>query len=306
MIGHNLKTTFSDLRSLLLTLTFKCLSQAEKPMHAGQLVYGNEKREKQIWRHVSSPKRTQLCIPTEYTGHPRPIPSHVMVSSAMGLKLGVFRFLPTTHAKAHTKQIHSWSLRAMQHFTRVYLHVQITADRGGIRTWRTTVILIMGKTRRPPIWAPCQNKDGAGSAISRVYLWVKGCGMGPWLVLVSPRFRENVVTTCKIGSFLCSLDSSLQKNVIFLFFGDQISKWHSFEKRAIFDLLFTFLVTREKLHKIPSAHISNTYIHVFRSPYWLILPYQFWKKIRIYQIRFLFGMSPGVDSYSRYFGTINK
>ena len=25
--------------------------------------------------------------------------------------------------------------------------------------------------------------------------------MGPWLVLVSPGFRENVVATCKIGSF---------------------------------------------------------------------------------------------------------
>ena len=46
----------------------------------------------------------------------------------------------------------------------------------------------------------------------------KGCGMGPWLVLVSPCFRENVVATCKIGSFLCSLDNLLQKNVIVLFF----------------------------------------------------------------------------------------
>ena len=33
---------------------------------------------------------------------------------------------------------------------------------------------------------------------------LKGCGMGPWLVLVSPCFRENVVATCKIESFLCS------------------------------------------------------------------------------------------------------
>ena len=33
------------------------------------------------------------------------------------------------------------------------------------------------------------------------------------------------------------------------------------------------------------------------------------KKTRIYQVRFLFGMSPGFDSYSRHFGnfgTINK
>ena len=29
----------------------------------------------------------------------------------------------------------------------------------------------------------------------------KGCGMGPWLVLISPCFRENEVATCKIGSF---------------------------------------------------------------------------------------------------------
>ena len=62
--------------------------------------------------------------------------------------------------------------------------------------------------------------------------------MSPWRVLVSPCFRENVFATCKFGSFLCSLDNLLQKNVIVLFFGNQISKWRSFENRAIFDLLF--------------------------------------------------------------------
>ena len=39
----------------------------------------------------------------------------------------------------------------------------------------------------------------------------KGFGMGPWLVLVSPCFRENVVAAYIIGSFLCSLDNLLQK-----------------------------------------------------------------------------------------------
>ena len=39
----------------------------------------------------------------------------------------------------------------------------------------------------------------------------KGCGMGPSVVLVSPCFTENVVVTCKIGSFLCSLNNLLQK-----------------------------------------------------------------------------------------------
>ena len=91
--------------------------------------------------------------------------------------------------------------------------------------------------------------------------------MGPWLVLVSPCFRENVVATCKIGSFLCSLDNFPQKNVIVLFFGNQISKWRSFEKRAILDLLFTFSSHQGKVTKIPSAHIPNTCIHVFCSPF---------------------------------------
>ena len=41
-----------------------------------------------------------------YKGDPRPrIPSRVMALSAMGFKLGVFGFLPTTHAKTSTKQL---------------------------------------------------------------------------------------------------------------------------------------------------------------------------------------------------------
>ena len=81
----------------------------------------------------------------------------------------------------------------------------------------------------------------------------------------------------------------------------------TFEKKAVFDLLFTFFSHQGNVTKILSVHISLTYIHVVCSPYWFFLPYQFWKKkIRIYQVRFLFGMSPGVDFYSRHFGTINK
>ena len=93
-----------------------------------------------------------------------------------------------------------------------------------------------------------------------------------------PCFRENVVATCKIGSFLCSLENLLQENVIVLFFGNPISKWRSFEKRAIFDLLFTFSSYQGKVTKIPLAHISRTYIHVFCSPYWLFCLTNFEKK----------------------------
>ena len=102
--------------------------------------------------------------------------------------------------------------------------------------------------------------------------YTKGCGMGPLLVLVScfpPCFTKNVVVTCKIGSFLCSLDTLLQKSVIVFFFGNQFSKWRSFffKKKAIFDLLFTFFSHQGKVAKIPSARISLTYIHVLCSPY---------------------------------------
>ena len=93
-----------------------------------------------------------------------------------------------------------------------------------------------------------------------------------------PLFWEKVVATCEIRSFLCSLDNLLQKNVIVLSFENQISKWRSFETRVIFDLLFTFSSHQGKVTKIPSAHISNVYKHVFCSPYWLFLPYQSWKK----------------------------
>ena len=137
---------------------------------------------------------------------------------------------------------------------------------------------------------------------------LKGCGMGPWLVLVSPCFRENVVATCKIGSFLCSLDKLLQKNVIVFFFGNQIAKWRSFEKRAIFDLLFTFFSHQGKLQNLYNS--LSTYLTHIHTRILLTLLTLFalpiLKKIRIYQVRFLFGMSPDVDSYSRHFGTINK
>ena len=86
--------------------------------------------------------------------------------------------------------------------------------------------------------------------------------MGPWLVLVSPCFRENVVATCKIGFFLCSLYNLLQKNVIVLFFGNQISKWRSFEKKAILTYFSHFLVTREKLQKF-LQHISHSHTYTY-------------------------------------------
>ena len=138
----------------------------------------------------------------------------------------------------------------------------------------------------------------------------KGCGMGTLFVLVSPCFGENVVVTCKIGSFLCSLDNLLQKNVIVFCFGNKISKWRSFKKkRTIFDLLFTFFSHQGKLQKF-LQHISHSHTYMyFAHPIDLFCLTNFEKQntnLTGIGLWFLFGMSPGVDSFSRHFGTINK
>ena len=71
------------------------------------------------------------------------------------------------------------------------------------------------------------------------YLEAYNTGMQKWSSIVQYSctsiwdlkytFSENVVVTYKIGSFLCSIVNLLQKNVIVFFFGNQISKWGSFE-----------------------------------------------------------------------------
>ena len=71
--------------------------------------------------------------------------------------------------------------------------------------------------------------------------------MGPLLVLISHCFRENIVVTCKIVSFLCSLDNLLQRNVIVFFFGNQISKGRSLKKGLFLTYLSHVLVTSEIL-----------------------------------------------------------
>ena len=86
--------------------------------------------------------------------------------------------------------------------------------------------------------------------------------MGPLLVLVSPSFRENVNVTCKIVSFLSSLDNFLPKKFNCVLLGNQISKWHPFEKMAIFDLLFTFFSHQENDTKF-LQHISHLHKYTY-------------------------------------------
>ena len=63
--------------------------------------------------------------------------------------------------------------RAAGILTRGCLHAQTAAHAGNQRTWRTTIILIKEKPRRPPNWTPCRDQDGAASGISIVYLCIQ-------------------------------------------------------------------------------------------------------------------------------------
>ena len=96
-----------------------------------------------------------------------------------------------------------------------------------------------------------------------------------------PCFRETVAVTCKNGSFLCSLDTLLQKNVIVLFFENQILKWRSFVKWAIFDLLFTLFSYGGGGSYKNSFRTYLTHIHVFCSPYWLFCLTNFEKNMNL-------------------------
>ena len=77
-------------------------------------------------------------------------------------------------------------------------------------------------------------------------------------------------------------------------------------KKGLFLTYFShFLATREMLQKF-LLHISHSHTYTYFAHPIDFFALPILKKIRIYQVRFLFGMSPGVDSYSRHFGTINK
>ena len=125
------------------------------------------------------------------------------------------------------------------------------------------------------------------------------------LVLVYSCFRENVIVTFKIVSFLCSLDGYFSsKTVIDFFFENQTSKWRLFQKGLILTYFSHFLVTREKTQK--SFSIYLTYIHTRILPTLLTFCLTEFAKLLINHVWFLFDATPDVDSYLCHFGAINK
>ena len=75
-------------------------------------------------------------LPQIHKGNLRPpiLPSVLMASSAIGLKLGVFKFLPTALTETNTKQMHLRSLHTVRCFMCVYLHAPTTVDASDICT----------------------------------------------------------------------------------------------------------------------------------------------------------------------------
>ena len=106
--------------------------------------------------------------------------------------------------------------------------------------------------------------------------------------------------------FLWSLDTFLLKNVIVLFFLEiKFQNGGHLKKGLLLTYFSHFLVTNEKTQKF-HRHISHlhTYTYFAHPIDFFALPIL--QKLRIYHVWFLFGVTPGVDSFSRHFGAIYK
>ena len=67
-----------------------------------------------------------------------------------------------------------------------------------------------------------------------------------------------------------------------------------------------FLVTRESYKNSFSTYLTDIHTSILLTLLTFFALPILKKKIRIYHVWFLFGKIPGVDSYSRHFGTINE
>ena len=112
-----------------------------------------------------------MSRPQIYKGDPRPrIPPRVSTSSAMGLKLGVFGFVATTHIhmRGNTQTKCAYDLRASCSVSCVFISMlslsQTEVHCAPEESW------LFWSWEKPeytqPIWAPCRNKNAVGSGIS--------------------------------------------------------------------------------------------------------------------------------------------
>ena len=77
-------------------------------------------------------------------------------------------------------------------------------------SWGIMVILIARKTRIPPIWAPCRDKNGADSGISLVHLCFTSKWLTPALMALPTWFRKSNAgfrLTCRLPH--CRFDDDI-------------------------------------------------------------------------------------------------
>ena len=77
-----------------------------------------------------------------------------------------------------------------------------------------------------------------------------------------PLFKGKCSCHMQNWVFLCNLGNLLEENIIVFFFGNQNSKWRSFEKSAILTYFSHSLVTGEKLQKF-LQHISHSHTYMY-------------------------------------------
>ena len=134
---------------------------------ACQVIYGRAWGQGLSW--VESGFSNKGYRPQIYKKDLRPcILPRVMALSAMGLKLKVFGFFAD-----HTCKKQMWNKCAPNLCLPRAFYASLRSDCSR-RRWHTHQIpwlfWLWEKTRRPANWAPCQDKNGAGSGISLVHL----------------------------------------------------------------------------------------------------------------------------------------
>ena len=131
-------------------------------------------------------------------------------------------------------------------FMYVCLHTQTYVHAGCTHSWKTMIILIMGKTRRLPIWAPCRDQDGTGSGISGVQNWlwffgelslntshrlltIKDLALSQILILYAFFFQISAAWTCKLLASQFTLYFSLFSHQIW---NTTLSQWPASSQRT--------------------------------------------------------------------------
>ena len=162
---------------MLLTGPFAMLSMPSFDFHLppcteGFLIHLSPLWQLPLWQLPLFPSVAQFpCVDWRSQNSYTTPALRAMASSAMELHLGVFCFifvfLPTTHAETNAYKMRPQSLffalRAAFHASN--LHAQTA-----VHLHKSLLFCLREKTNTP-IGAPCQDKDGAGSGISGLYLW---------------------------------------------------------------------------------------------------------------------------------------